>query len=473
MRKLLSFLIIFLTLIGCSGQVWAQSGTQQVRIVGDTNAALDGTLAPGTPPANGLAIIGEYESSLPTLSSGESGVLQVDSNGRILISPTGVSIAQGSTTSGQTGSLVMGAATTSAPTDTTGNSYPLSLDTSGNLRVNCTTGCSGSGGTALADEGTFTQGTTDFTPMGGYYSSSVTSLTSGQGGAVQLTPDRMMFVNLGKVGGTTISLGQTTMSASLPVAIASNQSTLNVAGTGTAGTPGTAVLTIQGISGGTAVPISVSSAVPINQTEVGGTTILTGAGATGAGSPRVTVAQDTTTIAGSAPGTAGSPSTNVVSVQGVSSGTPLLANPGTAANWGVGATGSAAPASAQYSGAVSSGNLVGIAEGSATVAINVSTATTTQLVALASGDRILVTSYNFANGTGTADNVTLEYGTGTACATGTTALTGPYGTGADLAGVSQGGGLGPVLVVPSGNALCILTSAAEQVSGSLTYTQTP
>lgn len=50
--------------------------------------------------------------------------------------------------------------------------------------------------------------------------------------------------------------------------------------------------------------------------------LLTGAGATGTGSPRVTVAQDTTTIGGAAPGTAGTPSTSVVSVQGVSGGTP-------------------------------------------------------------------------------------------------------------------------------------------------------
>jgi hypothetical protein len=60
----------------------------------------------------------------------------------------------------------------------------------------------------------------------------------------------------------------------------------------------------------------------INLTQVDGTALLVGAGATGAGSPRDTVAQDATTIAGSAPGVAGTPSANVVSVQGVSGGTP-------------------------------------------------------------------------------------------------------------------------------------------------------
>ena len=56
---------------------------------------------------------------------------------------------------------------------------------------------------------------------------------------------------------------------------------------------------------------------------VNGATALAGSGAVGTGSARVAVGTDTATIAGSAPGTAGTPSTNVVSVQGVTSGTPL------------------------------------------------------------------------------------------------------------------------------------------------------
>ena len=102
------------------------------------------------------------------------------------------------------------------------------------------------------------------------------------------------------------------------------------------------------------------------------------------------------------------------------------------------------------------------------VAINVSTATTTQLVALSGSTAIYVTSFNFiAGGTG---NVTLEYGTGSNCGTGTTALTGAYPLTAQN-GIANGNGLGAVLKVPAGNALCILTSAAVQVSGSLSYQQ--
>jgi hypothetical protein len=75
----------------------------------------------------------------------------------------------------------------------------------------------------------------------------------------------------------------------------------------------------------------------VSLAQIGANTVSTGAGATGTGSQRMGVAQDTTTIAGSAPGTAGTPSANVLSIQGVTSMTPLLVNPGTAANWGVAA----------------------------------------------------------------------------------------------------------------------------------------
>ena len=97
---------------------------------------------------------------------------------------------------------------------------------------------------------------------------------------------------------------------------------------GTAGSANTNVLTIQGIASMTKILVTPDSvALPANQSvnasQVNGVTTLTGAGATGTGAQRVTAAQDTTTIAGSAPGTAGSASPNVVTVQGIASGTTL------------------------------------------------------------------------------------------------------------------------------------------------------
>jgi hypothetical protein len=109
-----------------------------------------------------------------------------------------------------------------------------------------------------------------------------------------------------------------------------------------------------------------------------------------------------------------------------------------------------------------------VAQGAATAAINVSTATTTQLVALSGTTKIYVTGLTVvAGGTG---NITFVYGTGSACGTGTTSLSGAIPLIAN-AGLSLGSGLGAVLMVPAGQALCITTSAAVQMSGFVTYAQ--
>ena len=114
------------------------------------------------------------------------------------------------------------------------------------------------------------------------------------------------------------------------------------------------VLTGGTIDGTATGNVSVNKVVAgiayLNTAQVNGVTTLAGAGAVGTGSQRIAVGQDTTTIAGSAPGTAGTASTNVLSVQGIASMTPFLANPGTAANWGVGT-------STQNSSTVANGHL--------------------------------------------------------------------------------------------------------------------
>lgn len=135
---------------------------------------------------------------------------------------------------------------------------------------------------------------------------------------------------------------------------------------------------------------------------------------------------------------------------------------------GGGSTGSAAPSTGVYVAGISSGNLTGIVQADGSVAISVSTATTTQLVALASSKKIYVTAFDIV--VAAADNITLEYGTGSSCGTGTTTLTGAWNFAAN-GGISKGGGLGPVYVVPASNALCMVTSAAVQASGSVSYTQ--
>jgi len=118
--------------------------------------------------------------------------------------------------------------------------------------------------------------------------------------------------------------------------------------------------------------------------------------------------------------------------------------------------------------ATNSTGTVSQVQSDSSAAISVSTATTTQLVALSSGKAIYVTAWDIV--VAAADNVTLEYGTGTNCGTGTTALTGAYNFAAN-GGLAKGSGLGVLFKVPAGNALCIVTSAAVQASGSVSYAQ--
>lgn len=102
------------------------------------------------------------------------------------------------------------------------------------------------------------------------------------------------------------------------------------------------------------------------------------------------------------------------------------------------------------------------------VPISTNTAATVQLVPLAAGKSIYVKAMDFmAAGT---TNVTLEYGTGALCATGLTTLTGAYPLAAQAV-IRVGNGASSVLTVPAGNALCLVNSAAVQVSGFVSYDQ--
>lgn len=94
--------------------------------------------------------------------------------------------------------------------------------------------------------------------------------------------------------------------------------------------------------------------------------------------------------------------------------------------------------------------------------INISTATTTEIVPL-SGSTVTYVLFDTLAANGTGD-VTWKYGTGTACGTGTTTIGGVVSLATGLGWV-EGNGAAPVMIVPAGKALCLTTSAAVQVSG--------
>jgi hypothetical protein len=106
---------------------------ETTKIIGVVQGAVASAAADS---GNPLKVGGKYNASPITLTDGNRGDAQLDVNGYLKVNvATATGLAQGSTTSGQTGSLVMGAVTTAAPSYTTAQTSPLSLDTSGNLRV--------------------------------------------------------------------------------------------------------------------------------------------------------------------------------------------------------------------------------------------------------------------------------------------------------------------------------------------------
>jgi|ERR1700674_217590 len=141
--------------------------TEVANAAGTTiNPAEDYAQASTTSGENGVLIMGATTTSAPLYTTATSNSLSLDTSGNLrviagtgsttavtgnvtVVQPTGTNLhtvvdnfpadadalAQGSTTSGQLGSLVMGAVTTAAPVYTTATTNSLSIDTAGNLRT--------------------------------------------------------------------------------------------------------------------------------------------------------------------------------------------------------------------------------------------------------------------------------------------------------------------------------------------------
>jgi len=114
------------------------------------------------------------------------------------------------------------------------------------------------------------------------------------------------------------------------------------------------------------------------------------------------------------------------------------------------------------------GDLCGNSSLVSSVAISTSSSGNTQLVALAASQTVYVCGFQvFAGGT---TNVSLITGTGSACATGETALTGAYPFIAQTGIALGNAGAAQVKSAPS-SAVCIKNSAAIAIAGMLTYVQ--
>ena len=161
------------------------------------------------------------------------------------ITATNPSVSTTGTAVPGSATFIGGEATTSAPTYINGDLEPLSLNLSGGLRVDGSGVTQPVSGTVTANQGTaaalsgawpveITDGTnilgTATHPVRIDPTGTTTQPVSGSvsiTGTVAVTQSTSPWVdNLTQVGGAAIALGQTTMSASLPVAIASNQSAI-------------------------------------------------------------------------------------------------------------------------------------------------------------------------------------------------------------------------------------------------------
>jgi hypothetical protein len=344
-----------------SGTVTANAGTGTFTVGG---TAASGSSASGNP----VMIGGVFNTTQPTVTNGQVVDFQATARGALIVatgidtftvavsgtttvagtvtanigttnglaldaSVNGLLLAQGSTTSGETGPLIQGAVTTAAPSYTTAKTSPLSLTPAGALRIDgsaVTQPASIAGTVTVAGSGTFTVSGTISTNSdgsatggtagsksllaGGIYDTSLPTLTNGQQCGLQLDASGRLIVNVGagsagnaaasatgsavpasadylglnaggnlhgwnavtlsgptyvgmvdlsSVGGTAIALGQTAMSGSIPVALASNQSAIPVSQSGTwnIGT----VTTVTAVT-------SLTNALPAGSNAIGGVT---------------------------------------------------------------------------------------------------------------------------------------------------------------------------------------------------------
>ena len=337
--------------------------------------------------------------------------------------------------------------TTAAPTYTTGTYNPLSTDTSGNLRT--------------AISATVTIGTSGLAT-----SSNQTTLNT-QTTKINDGTDTAL---ISAAGALLTDASATTQPVSGTVAVSGVTGTVTVdtsnLATSTLQTTGnTSLSTIAGAVSGTEMQVDVLTIPsvtigtfpdnePFNVAQINGVTPLMGNGVTGTGSQRVTIASDNTAF--------------TVNVGTFPDNEPfnLAQVNGTTTDDGNGAVGTGTLRIVQGSGSTVSS----CADETQVTSVVISTATSgnVELVAISGSTTIYVCGYSVV-ATG-AVAVQFIYGTGTACGTGETNLTGamPFAANGGIA-MSNGGGM--QFKTAASQALCIELSAAVQIDGHVTYVQ--
>lgn len=227
----------------------------------------------------------------------------------------------------------------------------------------------------------------------------------------------------------------------------------------------------------------------INTAQINGVTPLMGNGVTGTGSQRVTIASDNTafsvnvgTVGTSVtPGTA---ATNLGKAEDAAHTTGDVGVMALAVRTDVrasltGATAEYAPLQLNSLGDVRV-ETASAANGNAIISctdnafLNMTTATTTQIVALSGSTIIYVCSFSIVSNGGTATTVTFVDGTGTNCATSQSSRSAgmPLTAATNTVGIARGSGQGMILKTSTaGDALCVTSSGAATIGVDISYAQ--
>lgn len=227
-----------------------------------------------------------------------------------------------------------------APTALTdGQSAPLLFDTAHRLIINCGTGCSGGGGGSNPAAGATGSAVPTSASYNGLNVGGNLLGQTGISGAGVVAGHTLLVDKNGAPFDSSVTLGSAlALQVAVPDGVIAVQGSppWTIKGTGTAGTPNTGVVTIQGISSMTKLLVTPDANSAINLAQANGATVNIGNGTAGTGTLRVAIASDNTAFSvnqGTSPwiiaggGTAGSAASGVVTIQGIASMTKLLVTP--------------------------------------------------------------------------------------------------------------------------------------------------
>ena len=313
------------------------------------------------------------------------------------------------------------------------------------LKVNCVVGCIAAG---FSDNAAFTAGSTSVNNFSAVFNDSIATLTSGNAGALRATSDRMLYVNIGKLGGASLSganvvdSGNTAFRVNCVVGCTAgftDNSGFTAGTTGESNIGGVFNDGLASLSSGNAAAarITASRALHVNLRNASGSEIGTPSNPVRI-DPVGTTSQPVSGLAADGSATAGNP----VLVAGKGSGNARV--PIVCDNW---------------------------------TPISVSNTTATKLITKANSKNVYICSINLV--VAAASNVALIAGTQTTnqCDTSTAGLSGgaTAAEGWNLAangGLAYGNGMGVIMATAStGLDVCIVQSASTQLSGAVSWTQ--